>query len=114
VKKITSPAGTYYNLSQGVFDSVSVSFPANIAGIQKPLEVIAYPSPTQSILTVQLSKLLNQDLKGEILNVLGQSLQIFTVSDQNTTLNVAELPTGIYFVQISGDGYKGVTKFVKE
>lgn len=114
VKKITSPAGTYYNLSQGVFDSVSVSFPANIAGIQKPLEVIAYPSPTQSILTVQLSKLLNQNLKGEIRNVLGQSLQIFTVSDQNITLNVAELPTGIYFVQISGDGYKGVTKFVKE
>lgn len=114
VKKITSPAGTYYNLSQGVFDSVSVSFPANIASLQKPLEVIAYPSPTQNTLTIQLSILPNQNLNGEIHNVLGQTLQQFTLSNQSTTLDVAQLPTGIYFVLINGNGYKGATKFVKE
>ncbi len=113
VKKITSPAGTYYNLSQGVFDSVSVSFPANIASLQKTLEVIAYPSPTQNTLTLQVN-LPTQNLTGEIHNVLGQTLLQFTLSGQNTTLDVAQLPTGIYFVQISGNGYKGATKFVKQ
>lgn len=114
MKKETSPSGTYYNFSQGMFDSLSVSFPANINWAEKPLNVNAYPNPTTSTLTIELSAFGTDKLQGEISNVLGQTISNFNITQQNKTLDVSQLPTGIYFIKIQGDGYKGTTKFVKE
>lgn len=114
IKKETSPSGTYYNYSQGVFDSLSVTFPASITLAKKPIEVIAYPNPTSTTLTIELGAFAANSLQGEIKNVLGQTLNSFSISTHNKTLNVSQLPDGIYFIHISGEGYKGTTKFVKE
>ena len=114
IKKETSPSGTYYNYSQGVFDSLSVTFPANINWADKPLNVNVYPNPTTSALTIELSAFATDKLQGEISNVLGQTISTFNITQQNKTLDVSQLPSGIYFIKIQGDGYNGTTKFVKE
>jgi hypothetical protein len=114
VKKETSPSGTYYNFSQGVFDSLSVTFPASINLAEKPLTVKAYPNPATSTLNIELGAFATDKLQSEISNVLGQSIETFNITQQKSTINVSQLPTGIYFIKIKGDGYKGTTKFVKE
>ncbi len=114
VKKETSPSGTYYNFSQGVFDSLSVTFPASINLAEKPLTVKAYPNPAISTLNIELGAFATDKLQGEISNVLGQNIETFDITQQKSTINVSQLPTGIYLIKIKGDGYKGTTKFVKE
>ena len=70
-----------------------------------------YPNPANSIVTIT-----GKDLKSaEVLNVLGQS--VATVKGQGETLqiDIANLPTGVYFVNITDEeGRKCVRKVVKE
>lgn len=114
VKKVTSPSGTYYNLSQGTFDSISVTFPVYVAALTQPLEVNAYPSPTQNTLTIEVNTPVHQAINGEVVNLLGQTLQKFTFAQNQTTLNVSSLPAGMYILRLSGNGYAGTTKFIKQ
>lgn len=114
LKKETTPSGTYNSFSQGAFDSIAVSFPASINWAEKPLNVTAYPNPTNTKLTLELSVFTAQQLKGEISNILGQTVSTFTIGKQSKILNVSTLPNGIYIVKIYGEGYTGTTKFIKE
>ncbi len=73
--------------------------------------VTIYPNPANSIVTIT-----GKNLKSaEVLNVLGQS--VATVKGQGETLQIdmANLPTGVYFVNITDEeGRKCVRKVVKE
>ena len=73
--------------------------------------VTLHPNPANSIVTIT-----GKNLKSaEVLNVLGQS--VATVKGQGETLqiDIANLPTGVYFVNVTDEeGRKCVRKVVKE
>ena len=70
-----------------------------------------YPNPSCSIITV-----IGKDLKqAEVLNMLGQRVASATGHGETLHIDIANLPTGIYFVRITDEeGRKCVRKVVKE
>jgi hypothetical protein len=115
VKKTTSPSGTYYNYSEGIFDSTNNSFPLSINQLtEKPLQLAVYPNPANTAINIQPLLFTGSNLAGTVTNLLGQTVKQFTLENVTTTLDISTLPSGIYFIQVKGNGYKGTTKFVKE
>jgi hypothetical protein len=115
VKKTTSPSGTYYNYSQGIFDSTNNSFPLSVNELaEKPLQLAVYPNPANTAINIQPLLFTGSNLAGTVTNLLGQTVKQFTLESVTTTLDISTLPSGIYFIQVKGDGFKGTTKFVKE
>lgn len=71
--------------------------------------VFLYPNPANNKFTVNLGTSLNQDVDITVVNTIGQTVQKVTTSDTQTTVDVGNLNTGIYFVTIATDS-QSVTK----
>ena len=70
-----------------------------------------HPNPTNGLVTI-----LGKDLKtAEVFNALGQHVATATGKGERITVDISNLPAGIYFVNITdGEGRKCVRKVVKE
>ena len=70
-----------------------------------------YPNPTMGMVTI-----MGIDLKtAEVFNALGQHLATVKGEGEQLTVDISNLPTGVYFVNINdGEGRKCVKKVVKE
>lgn len=69
-----------------------------------------YPNPTENILTIKSPETIYQ------LNVISSSGRVLVNSDIENTqvdINVNHLPTGVYFIEITTGGKKGIQKFIK-
>jgi len=75
------------------------------------MEVVLYPNPTESSFTIT-----GKDMKTvEILNTLGQHVSTAQGNSDLLQIDIANLPAGIYFVNITDtEGRKCVKKVVKE
>ncbi|TJY36933.1 T9SS type A sorting domain-containing protein [Pontimicrobium aquaticum] len=71
-----------------------------------------YPNPVKNTLNLNISNELSKDATFIINNVLGQNVMEGTI--ENNQVNVNNLNTGIYFIQISSNGKKGVKRFIKK
>lgn len=78
--------------------------------------ITLYPNPAQNNITVNLSKQPTEGVSINVLNPMGQLVQT-TVFDksagQKLTVDVATLPTGIYFVQVQAFGGVKAFRLVK-
>jgi PKD repeat protein len=72
-------------------------------------EFLIYPNPTSHQLTIVSELELNQI---NILNITGQKVK--TITTQFNTIDVSELPSGIYFIELITDEKTITQKFVKE
>ena len=70
-----------------------------------------YPNPTTGLVTIT-----GKDLKqAEVLNMLGQQVATATGQGETLHIDIANLPTGVYFVLVTDEeGRKCVRKVVKE
>jgi hypothetical protein len=79
-----------------------LSFSATPATINEPLQnsnILVYPNPTTSIITLKIA----QHLVGEnysILNPVGIELKRGKLNSELNTININELEAGIYFVKV--------------
>ena len=76
------------------------------------LNITIYPNPAQEFIAIQTS-LLNNDLKVELINELGQIVKLTNIL-QGSTLSIIEVDTlynGVYFVRIT-DGKNSISKKV--
>ena len=73
--------------------------------------VTVYPNPTTGLVTIN-----GKDLKqAEVLNTLGQHVATITGEGETLHIDIANLPAGVYFVNVTDkDGRKCVRKVVKE
>jgi hypothetical protein len=69
-----------------------------------------FPNPTNGILNIDLEILNEGKAMIQILNSLGEVLNTEHVSIQNPTLNIEQLPNGIYFLKITGNNNTNITK----
>jgi hypothetical protein len=98
-----------------MFDSTDITFPAGIAQLAETnLQLAVYPNPATTELTIAPAGFNGAALKGSIINVVGQEVRSFAIENGINALLITDLPAGIYFIQVQGNGYKGVSKFVKE
>ncbi len=81
------------------FHDYGLDEPTGDSGLQ------IYPNPCDGILTISGA----QPGEYRITNLLGQNLTTSRIDTENQQINVAALPTGVYFINIDGK----TTKFVK-
>jgi len=78
--------------------------------ISKSIKV--YPNPVEDRLNLNMPAELSNNAFFVINNILGQN--VMKGSLENNQVNVNNLDTGMYFIQISSNGKKGVKRFIKE
>jgi alpha-tubulin suppressor-like RCC1 family protein len=100
---------TYYRLKQidffGKFDysnTISIKI-----GKEKRIEF--YPNPTNGIITIESEAILNADIL--IYNTIGKLVKISKA--QNNTINISELPKGVYMVSMTNNENRFVKQIVK-
>ncbi len=71
-----------------------------------------YPNPVKDRLNLNMPSELSDDASYTINNILGQN--VMNGALENNQVNVNNLDTGIYFIQISSNGKRGVKRFIKQ
>ena len=73
------------------------------------------PNPTNALLNINSSKLINSNVKIEVIDALGKVLVSEDYKEFNqTSINVSDLSSGIYFVKLSSGENITTKKFIKE
>lgn len=105
---LAAPASGYVQAFTARFDHVS----SGVEQVYKEMgDISVFPNPATAQLTIQSTdQLINQIT---ITNLLGQAVRSlqFAVGRQQVSVDIADLPAGIYFVKVNGGV---VRKFVKE
>ncbi len=112
-----SASGTYYNLSQGMFDTNYV----NLTGIPsialQNVAISVYPNPAKNNVTVQFTLPSKGQVKLTLLNILGEDVMEIANAEFNAgshTLNVdaSRLSGGVYYFRLqtnnNSDSFKKV------
>jgi hypothetical protein len=76
-----------------------------------PNDVVIAPNPAQHILTIAAPVTIQSV---EIISSLGQHITSQSINNVSGTIDVAALPSGVYFLKISSYNNEQVTKFIKE
>ena len=97
-------------------DSVFVSITSGVANINQAIRVNVYPSPVTDILNIEFTDAQYNPTNTNIYITDNLGLVIATENNpaQKSTLNLKNIPAGIYFVNIVTDVDKQVMKIVKE
>ncbi len=94
---------SYYNRPSGI---------GNVNDDQP--EVKVYPNPTNQILNVEITSVMGGKMQAEILNMLGQKMDMQPVINNKATFDVAGLPSGVYLVDCYNNGVRiGTSRFIK-
>jgi hypothetical protein len=83
-----------------------------ISEIQNGNSVSVYPNPAKEILNIELGTLNLEKVQIRMLNTLGQVLLTEKPITHNSTFNIQHFPSGLYFVQISAEGFTSTKKIV--
>jgi hypothetical protein len=90
------------------YDSVSVG----INELQQS-KFKLYPNPATDKITVEVSGE-TQDSHFEIVNIEDHKLMTSQITQSKTTIDISELPSGVYFVRLTNDRTVEIGKFVKQ
>ena len=94
-----NPSGSYYNLSEGISDSIS-SVITGISEASHESDFSFSPNPASKRITIHSGNLQHNLL--EILNSEGKILFSQTVNQTMQSIDVSSLSAGIYFVKWNG------------
>ncbi len=76
-------------------------------------QVMVYPNPTTGMLHVE-GILLNEPTEVTIIDMLGNSVYHSTFTTQHNSINIAELNSGVYVIELSNSKGKFVKRLIKE
>ncbi|HEX8429164.1 T9SS type A sorting domain-containing protein [Hymenobacter sp.] len=100
---------SYYRLRQLDHDDKDSFSP--VVAVSSKQVLILYPNPVQTILQLVTS---TKDARYRVLNMLGELILEGVASTGSTTLSVANLPLGLYQIEVISSGVRSIRKFVKE
>jgi trimeric autotransporter adhesin len=85
--------------------------PVGVDNIQSPASSLnLYPNPASNQITINVAAVMEGTIT--ITNLVGQAVLTHEYHGNSVTIDVADLPKGLYFVKVIGTAYTG--KFVKE
>ncbi|MFH1320612.1 MAG: T9SS type A sorting domain-containing protein [Bacteroidota bacterium] len=103
------PAGYYTVIvtdSMECIDSLAVEVP-EFTSIKKHSitndQLKFYPTPFTDKITLQFNRTGKKDIKIRIYNVLGELVYKETIPESRNTINLSDLPGGIYLLQLQGE-----------
>jgi hypothetical protein len=104
-----TPAGSYYNLSQGVFASASNLVGQNVSVLPTSnVTFNCYPNPANQQATIEFGNILPENPNLRLINHLGVEIQNIEISQgsRSIQLSVNDLPDGVYWVCYGGTAKK--------
>jgi len=112
---IANHAGIFFDYNDVVMTNTintRIGCPAlSVPGITSGQEVLIYPNPANDRLTIETVSDIYSSCT--ITNSIGQVLMLQPITTVKTTMNVKQLPAGLYYVTLKGDNGIKVQKFVK-
>ena len=111
---IFNHAGIFFDYNPVVMtDTVEniIGFPTAVAAVSKPSNVAVYPNPANNEVTIQADN--SSYNTATFTNVVGQQLMTAELSPTQTKVNVSKLPSGMYYITLSGAAGVKVMKFEK-
>lgn len=102
--------GVVFKGAAGFTINVISSNTTSIDKLSMDSDVKIYPNPTSNQLTIKSEKFSFNEIT--IVDVTGRTIQ--TIQKETNIVNVANLPTGIYFINLISDEKTVVNKFVKK
>lgn len=103
VRLKTSPSGSYYQLSQGVFDTAQEISYSGISKNDESQPLVAYPNPANNHLTVSIpetvgdGRLLLTNIHGKVINK-----ESIPANDGTVQFSVNDYPSGVYLLKFNG------------
>ncbi len=102
----TNPSGTWKKR----YEMTQVS---NLGIEEAELELFkAYPNPASSKITIE--SISSKEAQLTIVDLMGKTIQTEKLSGYSTTLNIEQLPEGVYIMQYITNGLKQTTRFIKQ
>jgi len=109
VKLESTPSGSYYNLSLGVFDTaynhqayVNINDPHPVSSLK------IYPNPVNDQLTIENQESVIKEVR--VYDILGREMNKSYPNDLKTTINTNHLIEGIYILKIKTENYSFMHK----
>lgn len=114
-----SASGSYYNLSQGVFDTINFNWQQNIQPLTEiklldsdsKYEIFVYPNPVHEILTIEVPDIGNHYCR--IFSVDGKLEHVESFNELSRQINISKLKSGIYYISIYSDKFVDTKKIIK-
>ena len=92
----------------GSVETTTINISTNNTSEIEDTNVHIYPNPTKDFLFINSQ----EKGQGKVFSITGQQVQEFTF-DQNHQLDLSDLPSGIYFIQVNIDGHLVSQKITK-
>ena len=78
------------------------------------LSLMAYPNPTQELLNLRVGNYNQEKLAYKLLDLEGKVISEATINSETTAIDMKQLPTATYFVEVNNEGKKvHVFKIIK-
>ena len=95
----------------------SIGYPVNVEAYNKFQEVRVSPNPSNRIFNLSISGFENETVNVGVYNTIGEVLMSESATSSNnvikTSFDLSDLPNGIYFVRVFGEGSYTVKKLIK-
>lgn len=99
-------------------DDIEFTNPASIDKVIDLSELKLFPNPTTDILNVSLTMKMSENVNFTVINSIGQEVistsERLNEGNQQATLNVSDLASGVYILNIHTEGGTTQRKFVKK
>jgi hypothetical protein len=108
-----SVSNTSGSVSQGVQHAYEISTLSLVENALN-LSLMAYPNPTQDLLNLRVGNYNQEKLAYKLLDLEGKVISEASMLSEETTIDMKQLPTATYFVEVHNEGKKVQTfKIIK-
>lgn len=99
---ISNRAGIYFDINPVVITNYAENRikPVSINDVEISNQIAVYPNPVTDVLTIKINNGGYEVLR--LLNNMGQVVANQNINGITTTVNMANLPTGMYYLQLTG------------
>ncbi len=77
------------------------------------LQFSVYPNPADQQLTVVLDQLANQYCEAAMYDMMGRKVAEFLLNDNHNALNISNLNSGVYLLQLKSENQTAIQKIIK-
>ncbi len=118
IKLQSTPSGVYNNLGLGISDSATVTYnTVSVPEIIAKLDCSVYPNPANNFINVSINIEAETQVTLSLLDISGRvvasAVKQIEPGANTYTMNVAELPAGVYSVVVNAGNSSVVRKWVK-
>lgn len=100
--QINNRAGIYFDINPVILTNYTENriAPVSVNSVELDKMVSVYPNPVTDVLTIKTLGTGFSNMK--MLNTMGQTVSVQTVTGNTTYVNMKQLPAGIYYIQLTG------------